>query len=1156
MSPTSTPFLYKAAMPKFKSFFKITSKKKIKINKKRNDTNNDKNTQSFQCDTLERGKKFIMYEPKTLNNQSTFQKSKQQYWHLNKNNIFKTKEKIKNPSENRKLILTTKNVEKKVFPFNKYKISLKQNFYNIDYNHYFYNYPLIGQFSINNFFEKNNLFNDSQAIITIPSKSYKNVNTMPNKENNFSDLNYPNKKCYSPTTDKYKYNNFDDNGILDHKQFRIFFPRKQRKNKINLISDILNRTNNSSLNAYKKNIRFINHKKKSDVDNADKIIAIGSKGKKKNLHKKIQSFKENNQNILISKVSNNNNKFYNSFNRFKYINYENEIMKTDNKSYRVKNNQTCDKSSFSKKFIKKDKIMKNKILITSPNHNNIIKRKDLNEAFDNKFSNQSFRAKKDSLKMFNKFINKKVQYPLISRLKENYKKMNLKKELNSKFYNSFIRYKTIENQSQINNYNSQTEKINGIIYSSKYKNLFNIINENKIDKMKFIPTLDGTISKIKKRSSNVNIKKFNFIKSPLGKTLNNEKKISNNLKKKESKIIDRRLRNKNNIKIEIKNRINNKNSKQSTSKLSNTLLNLKSLLGKKKININTQNESIKYYNPLLTEKGKEKRLFSLTNSESLRKENKGVETNNEKNFKNEYMERSVKLTEYIISYYLKNKIYPQTNLNFYMIGRNIGQGGFGKVKLGLNILTGRVVAIKSVNKKSEKGVNDKLYMEKILYEIKLMKKLNHQNITKILETFEDDQFFFIIMEYINGGNLFSYVKKRKRINEKLAKSIFKQIILGIKHLQSRLIVHRDIKLENILIDKDNNIKLCDFGIGIILDSKDQILRNHCGTPMYIAPEILLSNREVGYKGFPVDIWSAGITLYIMLTGRVPFNADDEYKNDFNLEIKKDKYQNLIYEIIHKPPKEATNISIEAKDLLDRLLTKDPNKRITCDEILDHPWLADIKGKKKHLFSKEEEKLLSRTYIDYRKCKPDEEILENFTLSNLFEDVNNDYNKKVNNCETKSSILTPFNSRSLNYDIDYDQKYLDDGLNDFNNKNLLLEEDIVFVPNKVKELNFQYEINNNKNMDNGVLLENNSLLDSSYSRYSTPKSYRIYLNGNFTKIETNYWWLEKLSDEKLEKILTQIELLGYDREYALKSIKNNYFNHVSTIFFLLTNYENL
>lgn len=412
------------------------------------------------------------------------------------------------------------------------------------------------------------------------------------------------------------------------------------------------------------------------------------------------------------------------------------------------------------------------------------------------------------------------------------------------------------------------------------------------------------------------------------------------------------------------------------------------------------------------------------------------------------------------------------------------------------------------------------------------------------------------MEYINGGNLLSYVKKRKRINEKLAKSIFKQIILGIKHLQSRLIVHRDIKLENILIDKDNNIKLCDFGIGIILDSKDQILRNHCGTPMYIAPEILLSNREVGYKGFPVDIWSAGITLYIMLTGRVPFNADDEYKNDFNLEIKKDKYQNLLYEIIHKPPKEATNISIEAKDLLDRLLTKDPNKRITCDEILDHPWLADIKGKKKHLFSKEEEKLLSRTYIDYRKCKPDEEILENFTLSNLFEGVNNDYNKKVNNCETKSSILTPFNSCYLNYGIDYDKKYLDDGLNDFNNKNLLLEEDIVFVSNKVKELNFQYEINNNKNMDNGVLLENNSLLDSSYSRYSTPKSYRIYLNGNFTKIETNYWWLEKLSDEKLEKILTQIELLGYDREYALKSIKNNYFNHVSTIFFLLTNYENL
>ena len=161
-----------------------------------------------------------------------------------------------------------------------------------------------------------------------------------------------------------------------------------------------------------------------------------------------------------------------------------------------------------------------------------------------------------------------------------------------------------------------------------------------------------------------------------------------------------------------------------------------------------------------------------------------------------------------------------------------------------------------------------------------MRKLNHQNITKILETFEDEQYYFIIMEYINGGNLFSYVKKRRKLSEKVAKFIFRQIILGIQHIHSQLIVHRDIKLENILIDMNNNIKICDFGIGIVLSSENQPLYSHCGTPVYIAPEIILSTKEKGYNGFPVDIWSAGIALYIMISGKLPFNLNESY-NDFD-----------------------------------------------------------------------------------------------------------------------------------------------------------------------------------------------------------------------------------------------------------------------------------
>ena len=102
-----------------------------------------------------------------------------------------------------------------------------------------------------------------------------------------------------------------------------------------------------------------------------------------------------------------------------------------------------------------------------------------------------------------------------------------------------------------------------------------------------------------------------------------------------------------------------------------------------------------------------------------------------------------------------------------------------------------------------------------------MKELNHKNITKILELFESDNYILIIMEYINGGNLFSFVKKRRKLSEKTAKFLFKQIIEGIEYIHSKNIVHRDIKLENILIDLKNNIKICDFGISKILNDKNQ-----------------------------------------------------------------------------------------------------------------------------------------------------------------------------------------------------------------------------------------------------------------------------------------------------------------------------------------------
>ena len=362
-------------------------------------------------------------------------------------------------------------------------------------------------------------------------------------------------------------------------------------------------------------------------------------------------------------------------------------------------------------------------------------------------------------------------------------------------------------------------------------------------------------------------------------------------------------------------------------------------------------------------------------------------------------------------YYNKYKKYPDTSLQFYKYGRLIGQGAFGKVNLGLNILTGRVVAVKSFNK-DNKGLNEE-NMKKIMYETSLMKKLNHPNVTKILEMFEDEKFFMIIMEYINGGNLFSFVKKRRKLSEKTAKFLFKQIILGIKHIHEHNIVHRDIKLENLLIDLNNNVKICDFGIGRILSSPKQLLYDQCGTLMYMAPEILLSNKEQGYEGFPVDIWSAGISLYIMLSGTLPFifkkdkedgESESESKNESINNNEDDNFE-LQYAIVNKEPKKIENISDEAKDLLKGILNKDPNKRLTVEQILNHPWLSDINKNNNHLFTKAEIVMLSKTFVDYRKAKIDD-LKENFSLSNL---TSNKENGNKENITDKSSILAPYNS---------------------------------------------------------------------------------------------------------------------------------------------------
>jgi len=729
--------------------------------------------------------------------------------------------------------------------------------------------------------------------------------------------------------------------------------------------------------------------------------------------------------------------------------------------------------------------------------------------------------------------------------------------------------KYIDNKSNSNGSKKQMIKI---FSDSKMK------NKNKLNFKKLSLMLISPLYIHSDNNNNQNNKETqNKYKTP-EYTLNENKKFILNI----NKNIDKKKINQDNVKsnisLKFKNKMYNLTTNNNQKSLINNL-NLKLVIDKtndKEKNTQIKNEikpnDIKDIKETNTKNIKIENDSNICNKDLIKQleikksneqENDAVEHNNN-NSKisnsnssiydfNYYMNESNKLSEYIKLFYKLNNTYPNSKIKYYKIGRKIGQGAFGKVNIGLHILTGRVVAIKSFKK--ENCNNEKI--NKIINERNLMKELDNKNIIRILDYFEDKDYIFIIMEYINGGNLYSLIKKRRKLQEKMAKFIFKQMISALKYIHSHNIAHRDIKLDNILLDLYNGIKICDFGIGKKLNSPDQLLTSFSGTPLYMAPEIILSEKNNGYKGFPVDVWSSGIALYIMLSGQLPF------KNNKNNKNKKNKNKELEYSIVNKEPKEIENISDKAKDLIKGLLCKDPSKRLTCDEILKHPWLKNEDFKKEnmlsHLFTKNEIIMLSKTYIDYRKDK-NENFKEYFNISNLYDDNNNINEDKKNN-RSKSIILTPFNTMLSSENGNTNSIDKDNSLDNINNKIIKIENDVLEIGNKVKEHYRLYELNNNKEIDNGIMiysqLNSNSLHNSIQSK---DNSLIQNINNDMNKYDNLKDKLnnknKKKDNDKIDNILKQLEYLGYNREYILKCLKNNELNYATASYYLMKNYDDI
>ncbi|KAF9105488.1 hypothetical protein BGX27_009593 [Mortierella sp. AM989] len=253
----------------------------------------------------------------------------------------------------------------------------------------------------------------------------------------------------------------------------------------------------------------------------------------------------------------------------------------------------------------------------------------------------------------------------------------------------------------------------------------------------------------------------------------------------------------------------------------------------------------------------------------------------------------------------------------YLLGKTLGKGSSGCVKLARHRKTNEQVAVKIISKATL--VNRAAVHRGIEREIAIMKLINHPHVIRLYDVYETDKELFLVMEYVSGGELFEYLVNKGRLDEAEALKFFQQVIVGLAFCHKRKICHRDLKPENLLLDDQRNVKIVDFGMASLQNS-ERLLETSCGSPHYASPEVVTGMK---YDGSSSDIWSCGIILYALLTGHLPF--DDENIRQLLSKVKSGKF--LM----------PSDISGSARDLISRMLTVNPKRRITMQGVMIHPW---------------------------------------------------------------------------------------------------------------------------------------------------------------------------------------------------------------------------
>ena len=1043
----------------------------------------------------------------------------------------RTNSKSKNKNKKKEI---SRNIKKEASKFSKINLNKKLNFIH----------------SINSM--KNNAIKSKQFLESKTQNNSNNQTKINNNNNNNKSKKAKEKKNkilqrnLLIENDNYNKNNISNfNLVTTTKQthnlkvmkiINNILSQKKKKDKIFPVTAINSRKNTNSKeknNSKSKNRKNIAHNNRNKNINNNNNKAMNNL---KNINNNINNFntkkdKKNNlkgKNIIRNIVVfyNKENKYQSLMNKYPNETQNNNKLKQNNNYYNMKSKNFTQISNNNKNNQDKINNLNNNNLLYSYKSNIIKIRSEQN-------SKTKAKAKANLKNIINMKKNNNI---IISKYND-----NLNTNLTYKFFpltsthtKSINNGKNTKTKNQIKNKSKSISKTNNHNYNyninKKTKTKFNITEKPK--------SKSQSNSKNKKQSrSNSKYKEKNNIYF---------NKYSMNKKRKYNINIDANYNYKKNIKLH--NKVNKKNEfmNRNNHNINNFIINIfqnKSTYPDSNTDFQKTVKNINLITSLLqsnsncnknTNIKKDKNnlsSYSLKKFDSINntKDIIPMAINNKDSYY--YNELSKNLTEKIKQYGKEHnyKEYPKTDLSFYKIGRSIGHGAFGKVNIALHVLSGHIVSIKSFNKK--KNI---FSLNKIKNEAKIMNKLRKSdNVVKLFELFETKDYYCLVMENVVGGNLLNAINKMNKIPENLSKIIFKQLILTLQYLHSKNIVHRDIKPDNILLDLDNTIKLCDFGVSKIIP-KGQLINDSCGTPAFIAPEILM---EKEYNPYATDIWSSGVVLYAMVTGFFPFRGINETQ----------LHENILAGIYPKP----NNISEELLDLLTKILNINPDKRIKINEILEHPWLSetnDIKYKNKefslNLFTKAEKIIYGKMKLNYKKVSKDIQ-LENFTNKN----IDTYYEEENQNVQTMSFVFTPYNT---NREKDEDEDLYYDDVN--------IEDDILKFTPKVQEISRLYEIHNNYEYDQGFIIEKKELWrkklkvsiknsfenDKNKNIKNSEKKETTDINNNLLKINVSINVDNFIIDEE---VIKYVENFGYKREYIIKSLESNELNHATATYYL-------